>query len=78
MSIPLGVNSNGATARVDVEFGIIASEFLLANLFDAVTNGRPVSIAISVATSTLKPLGAFKPVPTAVPPRASSSSPSLV
>ena len=45
------------------------------NLFGAVTNGAPVIDAISAATSSSKPGGAFSPVPTAVPPMASSSRP---
>ena len=43
-----------------------------SNLFGAVTNGIPVSFAISAATLCPKSAGAFKPVPTAVPPSASS------
>ncbi len=45
------------------------------NLFSAVTNVLPVSSLTALATSTSKPFGAFKPVPTAVPPRASSFNP---
>ena len=45
------------------------------NLLGAVTNGLPVSRAISAATLALKPSGAFSPVPTAVPPTANSSNP---
>ena len=44
------------------------------NLFSAVRNSRPVSAETSSATLTSKPFGAFSPVPTAVPPRASSRS----
>ena len=43
-----------------------------ANLFGAVTNGYPVDSAIRAATSAPNPGGAFSPVPTAVPPAASS------
>ena len=46
-----------------------------ANLFGAVTNGRPVSSASRAATASPKPAGAFRPVPTAVPPIASSYRP---
>ena len=42
------------------------------NLFPAVTNSFPVNFETASATFTSKPLGAFRPVPTAVPPRASS------
>ena len=42
------------------------------NLFAAVTNGLPVSFATSAATPVSNPAGALRPVPTAVPPRASS------
>ena len=44
------------------------------NLFGAVTNGRPVNSAICFATFTANSGWAFSPVPTAVPPRASSYS----
>ena len=46
-----------------------------ANLFAAVTNGYPVAAAIRAATSTANPGGALSPVPTAVPPAASSYKP---
>ena len=42
------------------------------NLFDAVTKGLPVSSLAARATATSNPFGALSPVPTAVPPRASS------
>ncbi|MCY1457502.1 hypothetical protein D9M71_748060 [compost metagenome] len=43
-----------------------------ANLFGAETNGRPDSAASSAAMASAKPCGALSPVPTAVPPWASS------
>ena len=49
-----------------------------ANLFGAETNGRPVSSAIFSAVASPNPGGAFSPVPTAVPPIASSSRPGSV
>ena len=45
------------------------------NLLGAVTNGFPVSSATFAATFSEKPGGAFSPVPTAVPPTASSYNP---
>ncbi len=42
------------------------------NLFSAVIKGLPVSSATFFATSSENPAGAFRPVPTAVPPSASS------
>ena len=45
------------------------------NLFAAVTYGTPVIDAICAATASPNPAGAFSPVPTAVPPMATSSSP---
>jgi hypothetical protein len=45
------------------------------NLFGAVSYAAPVMDAISAATCSPKPSGAFGPVPTAVPPIASLSSP---
>jgi hypothetical protein len=47
------------------------------NLFAAVTYATPVIFAICAATSSPKPAGAFSPVPTAVPPIASCSRPSV-
>ena len=43
-----------------------------ANLLGALTSGRPVSAASSAAIASAKPGGALRPVPTAVPPWASS------
>ncbi len=45
------------------------------NLLAAVLNGAPVIEAICAATWSPNPAGAFSPVPTAVPPMATSSSP---
>ncbi|MNT81423.1 hypothetical protein D3C72_2210180 [compost metagenome] len=45
-----------------------------SNLFGAVTKGRPVILEISSATFSAKPIGALRPVPTAVPPWASLDS----
>ena len=42
-----------------------------SNLFGAVTKGSPVSRATSPANFSAKPMGQFRPVPTAVPPWAS-------
>ena len=44
------------------------------NLFMAVTKSLPVSSDTAAATSLSNPSGALSPVPTAVPPRASSFS----
>ena len=45
-----------------------------SNLFGAVTKGMPVSVASSAAMSSAKPARVLSPVPTAVPPCASSCS----
>ena len=52
------IEGNGATASVLKEAGIQQTDVLIA--------------ATSAATFSEKPLGALSPVPTAVPPRASS------
>ena len=49
-----------------------SSEPCAMNLLGEVTKGFLVSSAIFAATSFEKPCGAFSPVPTAVPPTASS------
>ena len=43
-------------------------------LFSAVRKGLPVSSETAFADSVSKPFGAFKPVPTAVPPSAREES----
>ena len=43
-----------------------------SNLLGAVTKGRPVIRAMFAETSTPQPFGELRPVPTAVPPCASS------
>ncbi|MNC51111.1 hypothetical protein D3C75_1003900 [compost metagenome] len=45
-----------------------------ANLFGAVINGKPERAASSAAMASPKPWGEFSPVPTAVPPWASSQT----
>ena len=45
-----------------------------SNLFGAVVKGRRVILAMCSATFSAKPLGALRPVPTAVPPWASCMS----
>ena len=45
-----------------------------SNLLGAVTNGKAVSCAIYLATNSEYPAGVFNPVPTAVPPNASSAA----
>ena len=46
----------------------LSSDPCAANLFGAVFSGRPVSSASLAAISSPNPSGAFRPVPTAVPP----------
>ena len=43
-----------------------------SNLFSAVTKGKPVKFAMCFATFSAYPFGVLMPVPTAVPPKASS------
>ena len=45
------------------------------NLLGSLTNGSPVSSATWAATLSANPTGAFRPVPTAVPPRARRQRP---
>ena len=69
--------SGTASARSPAEAPTMASRPpWAANLFAAVTNGYPISVAISAAICSPNPGGAFSPVPTAVPPAASSYRPS--
>ena len=46
---------------------------MTANRLSAGRNAKPVALQSSFATSVLKPLGAFNPVPTAVPPKGSAA-----
>ena len=71
-SLPIFIS---AAARVRIAPWALTSASWAAsasNLLGAVTNPMPVIFAISFATRCPKSAGAFKPVPTAVPPRASS------
>ena len=67
------LNSDAATVFSEPEISTMASCAASAsNLFGAVTKGRPVTSAIFAATSVSHPLAVLRPVPTAVPPWASS------
>ncbi|MNS94008.1 hypothetical protein D3C72_1282090 [compost metagenome] len=69
------LNSEAATVLIAPWLKTMASWAARAsNLFGAVVKGRPVMAAICSATFSAKPTGAFRPVPTAVPPWASSIS----
>jgi len=71
--------SGTAKARSPAEAATIASRPpRAANVLGAATNGSPVSSASSAAIRSPNPGGAFRPVPTAVPPAASSQSAGMV
>ena len=57
---------------LDGLFHIAKCAAIASNLFSAVTNGNPVILAISFATFLANPGLVLRPVPTAVPPCASS------
>jgi hypothetical protein len=62
----------GAALMAPCENTIASWAASASNLLGAVTNGSPVIAATCAATFSAKPTGAFRPVPTAVPPCASS------
>ena len=69
------LNSEAATVLMAPWLKTIASCAASAsNLLGAEVKGRPVIAAIRSATLSAKPAGALRPVPTAVPPCASSIS----
>ena len=75
MSLAIFINETARPRSAAIAATMASNDPCAANLFGAVTNGRPVSAAIWAATSRLKFAGAFNPVPTAVPPAASSKRP---
>ena len=75
MSLAIFISATATPRSAALARTIASSEPWAANLLGAVTNGWPVSRAIRSATLSLNPGGALRPVPTAVPPIASSSSP---
>src|ERR1700679_1098219 len=72
ISLATFINATANPRNADIAATIASSEPWAANLLGAVTKGRPVNSAILAAISRLKLGGAFKPVPTAVPPAANS------
>jgi hypothetical protein len=75
MSLAIFINATASPRNPAMAATMASSEPCTANLLGAVTKGRPVSSAIFAATSLLKFGGAFKPVPTAVPPAANWNRP---
>ncbi|MNI63387.1 hypothetical protein D3C73_1187530 [compost metagenome] len=74
MSLAILKRAAAAALIAPCEKTIESCEARASNLFGAVTKGRPVILEISLATFSAKPIGAFRPVPTAVPPCASFES----
>ena len=72
MSLAIFIKATARPRRAAEARVMASSDPWAMNLLGAVTNGLPVSSAILAATLTLNPFGAFSPVPTAVPPTASS------
>ena len=72
MSLAIFISATAKLRRAAWARTIASRDPWAMNLLGAVTKGLPVSSAILPATLTLKPLGALSPVPTAVPPTASS------
>jgi hypothetical protein len=75
MSFAIFISATARPRKAAWARTIASSEPNALNLFGAVINAFPVRLAMMEAISRLKPGGAFRPVPTAVPPAASSSSP---
>ena len=78
MSFAIFINEAASVASPPEANTIASWAASAANLFGAETNGNPVSSAIFAADASAKPAGAFNPVPTAVPPIASSYRPGSV
>mmetsp|Transcript_37687 Transcript_37687/g.90482 ORF Transcript_37687/g.90482 Transcript_37687/m.90482 type:complete len:213 (-) Transcript_37687:697-1335(-) len=72
MSLPILLREHASTLSAPDASMIASCAASASNLLGAVTKGRPVSAAIILAMSASYPTVVFRPVPTAVPPRASS------
>ena len=72
MSLAILNRSAASALRLPWKSVSAAWEASAANLLGAVLNGRPVASATRAANPVAKPAGAFRPVPTAVPPWASA------
>ena len=72
MSLAIFISDAARVASAPLANTISSWAARAANLFGALTNGRSVSSAIVAAQAPANPGGAFSPVPTAVPPIASS------
>src|SRR6266852_2739001 len=75
ISLAIFISDTARPRKPAIAATIASSEPCAANLLGAVRNGRPVNSAILAAISWLKFGGALSPVPTAVPPAASSNRP---
>ena len=72
MSLAILLSEHASTLRAPDASTIASCAASASNLLGALTKGRPVSAAIILAMSVSYPSVVFRPVPTAVPPRASS------
>ena len=72
MSLAILVSATAMTLSTPESSTIVSCAASSANLLGADVNGSWVSFEISLANSSAKPFGALRPVPTAVPPCASS------
>src|SRR5207253_2033737 len=72
MSLAIFMRAVASVRTVPLAMTMASCEARAANLFGADTNGKPVSAAIRAAPRSANCGCVFKPVPTAVPPRASS------
>ena len=75
MSFPIFIRETAVRLSADDISTIASLEARASNLLFAATNGKWVKAAIFSATNSAYPFGAFNPVPTAVPPNASSEIP---
>ena len=72
MSLAIFISAAASVFRAPDASTIASCAASASNLLGALTNGSPVSRPIQAATRSANPGGAFSPVPTAVPPNASS------
>ena len=71
MSLAILCKATASTFRLACAATIASQAASAANLFGALTNGMACDCDSTSATSSPKPGGVFRPVPTAVPPIAS-------
>ena len=78
MSLAIFISAVASTPMAPCAWAMASWPASAANLLAALVKAMPVVVLRRLATASPKPLGAFRPVPTAVPPMARSRTPGSV